>query len=279
MNGPHWTDEQNAFLAETYPTWQTRDICAEIEHRFGVGRTDHAVRRQADKLGLKKAEGYDRFQHMRRYTQEEDDWLREFVPGHSQREVMAAFEDRFGRKMSRCQLRGRCNYLGIRHGVNKTLWKKGQPTWNKGMTWDEMGLTEEQQERIRAKGFKPGSVPVTTGKLLDEHIDKGGYAHVKVDPRNAKCSRDYWIPKAQYVWMQHNGRDFPDGHHCMFADHDITNFDPDNLVAVPNELVPILNGAVLNQMEYYDRDSMEVAITSAKLSKMLNRLTRKRNKS
>lgn len=38
---------------------------------------------------------------MTKYTEEEHAFMREFVPGHSYKEIKEAFEARFGRKMSK----------------------------------------------------------------------------------------------------------------------------------------------------------------------------------
>lgn len=42
---------------------------------------------------------------MTKYTEEEHAFMREFVPGHSYKEIKEAFEARFGRKTSKVSLK------------------------------------------------------------------------------------------------------------------------------------------------------------------------------
>jgi hypothetical protein len=78
---------------------------------------------------------------------------------------------------------------------------------------------------------------------------------------------DQWVSKAQFVWEQANGREWPKGHRSMFADGDRLNFDPENIVPVPNDLYTVVCGAVPGGLEWHDRESLEAAITMAKVRK------------
>ena len=81
-------------------------------------------------------------------------------------------------------------------------------------------------------------------------------------------------PEGQALHPQHNGRDWPEGCNCCYADHDKTNFDPDNIVPVPKELYPLVNVSARNGIRYWDRESLEVAITNAKVRRARYQLER-----
>lgn len=259
--GRRWAPEEDALLRELYPTTPNSELGKVM------GRSHDSVLGRAHVLGLRKAEGHRHPMPKQMWTDERVAWFRSFVPGHTEREISAEHERIWGFSLTEGQIGNAKTKLGVRSGTRGGQFRKGQEPPNKGLTWDEMGFTDEQRERMIATQFRKGNRPHNSGHLLDERVTKDGYVQVKVDPRNAKNPMGYWIGKGQFVWMQANGRDWPDGHRCVFADGNNRNFDPDNIVAVPNDLYPIVQGAVRNQMGYHDRETLEVAITSARLTR------------
>ena len=273
--GRRWAPEEDALLRELYPTTPNRELARTL------GRSRDSVLGRAHVLGLRKAEGYRHPMPRTLWTPERVEWFRAFVPGHTEGEISAEHERLFGFPLTEGQIGNAKANLGVRSGTHGGRFRKGQEPPNKGRTWDETGMPQESRERCRATQFAKGHRPHNSGELLDERVTKDGYVQVKVDPRDARNPMRYWIGKGQFVWMQANGRDWPEGCRCVFADHDNRNFDPDNIVPVPSELYPIVQGAVRGQVPYHDRESLEVAIASARITKALGekrRALRRRRK-
>lgn len=273
MRANSWTDAELAWLREEYPRHRSAELPA-LMAAAGWHRTEKAIRSRAKALRLRKDEGLDSWERMRAWTPEENGWLREFVPGHTQDETIDAFEARFGRRISVQQLKNRCVKLGVRHGTHGGRFEPGRVSRNKGRTWEQQGIPPEVQERMRANHFRKGQRPANARHLLDERVTKDGYVQVKVDPRNARNTMDLWVSKARFVWMRANGRDFPERHRCLFVDGDRRNFDPANLVAVPDDVYPLVSGAVRGQLAYHDRETLEAAIAYARVTMAATRATK-----
>lgn len=264
------TDAEKAWLRENYAAMPLSELVDRFEERFGWRPSASGIQSWAHDVGVSRKP--------LRYTEEEDDFLREFIPGHSEREISATFEARFGRPLSVNAISNRKAKLGVKSGTVGGRFEKGHTSANKGLTWDEMGFTEEQRERMRHGQFKKGNLPHNTRPLLAMRTGKGGYLEIHVGLRKRKKLNDQWMPYSHFVWEQANGREWPEGHRAIFADNDNTNYDPANIVPVPNELYPIVMGAVSNGVSYHDRETLEVAITSARVTQARERLRRRGRK-
>ena len=272
MAGGRWAPEEDEWLSREYPTHCNAWLS---ENKPGTLRSENAITARAKVLGLAKdrAAGYKKPQPRKFWTEERVAWLRAFVPGHTEQEIVAAFAERFGVTLTRTQVKNAKQEYGVKSGTHGGQFPKGHVPANKGRPQAEWA-SPEARSRMAKGQFAKGIRPYNQGELLDERKDRDGYWQVKVDPRNAKNTMGYWIGKGQFVWMQANGRDWPEGHKCAFADHDKENFDPDNLVPVPSELWPVVMGAVKGQMEYHDRETLEAAIASARLTVAAEKLRR-----
>ena len=270
MRGAPWTEAEDEWLRENYATMPLREL-AEFKALDGWPRSAGSIKTRAARLGLTKAKS----QPTTFWTPERVAWFHAFVPGHTEREISAEHERVFGTPLTEGQIGNEKTKLCIRSGTHGGRFEKGSVPANKGRTWDDQGISAEAQERMRAGCFGEGHRPHNERHLLDERVNADGYVQVKVDPRNATNTMRMWIGKGQFVWMQHNGRDWPERCRCVFADRDNQNFDPDNIVPVPNDLYPIVCGAVRGQVSYHDRESLEVAIASAMVTRKRTELAAK----
>ena len=208
----------------------------------------------------------------RAYSDEELAFFADYTPGHGWREMADEFERRFGRRLTRSQIRNTRAKLGVHVGMNPGGFKPGHVPASKGKTWDEY-MSPEGQRRIReGRGlFRKGECNAATEArrrhLLDTYEDPtNGTLLVYVAPRGETVPARRWISYARLVWMQHNGRDWPEGRRCVHADHDPRNFAPENLVAVPNDLYGmVVGGFVKGTLDYHDRESLELAVAHARL--------------
>lgn len=193
---------------------------------------------------------------------EYDAWLRANVPGRSGAEVREGFEREFGLPLSDCVLGNRKSALGLRSGRPSGRFEPGHVPANKGRTWDEQGIPEEVQGRMRRGQFKRGNLPWTTREIGEERVTKDGYIEVHVAQRRRERANDQWVMKHRLVWEEANGRELAPDEAVMFADGDVRNLDPGNLVAVTRAERGVINALHLT---YRDRATLESAISIARL--------------
>jgi predicted Zn-ribbon and HTH transcriptional regulator len=205
------------------------------------------------------------------YTPEMDEFLMEFVPGHSKAEITDEFERRFGIRLRRSQLKNRMTTLGVRQGINTGQFKKGQPAYNKGMKQTDF-MSAEGIERTKATRFQKGQIPhnaIGFG-IGRERVDKDGYVLVKVKLHsNAEGRWNNYRYKHVLIWEQEHGCHIPPKTAIIFADGNKRNFDPNNLVAVPRRVLMIINR---HHIPYFDRTSLEAAMKIAEIKMKANEL-------
>lgn len=269
---PDWTEAEDEWLREYYPVMQNWEL-AEFKAEDGWPRDEKAIARRAKKLGIQKdrSRGYVRkCRTPAIWTDEKDAWFREFVPGHSEREISAEHERLYGFPLTESQIANRKVRLGVRSGTHGGRFVKGQEPANKGKTWDEMGIGQESRERMLRTSFKRGQLPHNTRPLLDVRTvgNLGGETReIHVGLNRRERANDQWIPLAQFNWMAANGREWPDGCKALHIDHDPLNDDPDNIEPVPADLWPLVMGAVPGQLEWHDRETLRTAILYARVTR------------
>jgi len=279
---PSWTEAEDEWLRECYPLYSNAAL-AEFKAEDGWPRDEKAIARRARTLGLRKdrSRGYVRTCRVANsiWTPEKDAWFRAFVPGHSEAEISAEHERIYGFPLRVGQIANRKTKLGVRSGTHGGRFRKGYEPANKGRPWDEW-MPEGSRERCRRTQFKAGQLNGIAKErshgLLGTRLTKDGYTEIRIDPRGAKHTTERWIPLGAFNWMAANGREWPDGCKCAHADRDLTNDAADNIVPVPNDLWLLVCGAVRGQLEWHDRETLELAITSARITKRRRELERER---
>lgn len=160
------------------------------------------------------------------YTEEEHAFMREFVPGHSYREIAAAFTEKFGWEISIGQVNA---YIGNHHlNTGRTgRFQKGQVPPNKG----KKGACAAGCEKT---WFSKGHIPKNHRPVGSERVNKDGYVEVKVAEPNQ------WRLKHRIVWEKVNGP-IPKDYIIIFRDNDKTNTDIDNLLMIKRGIHAVLN--------------------------------------
>ena len=281
---PDWTEDEDEWLREWYPLYGNAELAA-FKAQDGWPRDEQSLARRARLLGIRKdpSRGYRKPQPATVWTPEALAWAREFVPGHSWREISAEHERVFGTPLTRSMVSNAKRRAGVRSGTTGGRFEKGSVPANKGRTWDEMGISDESRERIRATQFRKGQLPHNTRPLLDVRLasSKGDMfrqweIHVGLGRRER--ANDQWIPLAQFNWMQANGRDWPDGCRALHIDRDPLNDDADNIEPIPTELWPMVCGAVPGQLPWHDRETLRAAVAYARITLRRLELERERRR-
>lgn len=161
-------------------------------------------------------------------TKEEQDFFREFVPGHTYKEIQAEFCKRFNKPITLNQVTGYLKRNGLKTGTDGRF-KKGQTPHNKGIKgWYAQGMERNW--------FKKGNIPQKYKPVGSERISKDGYIEIKVKDPNK------WQLKHRYVWEKENG-EIPKGMLLIFKDNNKLNIDLDNLMLISKAENAVINRA------------------------------------
>lgn len=198
---------------------------------------------------------------MHKYTEEEKEWLRRFVPGHSRKEITKEFNKRFGTDINIKTLVSAYKRLGFSTG-RTGYFEKGHEPQNKGKK-----MSAEMYEKCAPTMFKKGFIPPNHKEVGCERVDtKNGYVWVKVKEH---CK---WQLKQRVVYEKYYGP-IPKGYVVRFLDGDIYNFAPENLIAVSRNTHRILNQRHMAKSE--DMDLNRTAIKTAELMEKIYEAKRK----
>ena len=161
-----------------------------------------------------------------KYTEEEHSFLREFIPGHSYKEIIAAYNKRFDDTMTETRLKGYMANHKIQNGLTGRF-KKGKVPYHKG----KKGICSPGCEKT---WFKKGNLPHTTKPVGYERITKDGYIEVKIKmrPSHPDCN-DNFKAKHRIVWEEANGP-IPKGYKLTFLDGNKQNCSLENLALITN---------------------------------------------
>lgn len=256
--------DQDEWLANRYPdrSTSTDELCAEFASRFGGSLTRNQLTDWAHRRGVRRAVGM-------RWTDDMHEFMREFIPGHTEGEIASAFEERFGVKLTRDQVKNEKTFLGVRSGTFGGRFEPGHVPANKGRPIEEWMPSEDSRAACARGRFKKGDLPINARGVPvgSERVDLQGYTWVKVAERphlkEGGCGRtnDNWRAKHIIVWEKANGRPVPPRSMVVFADGDKKNFDPGNLVAVPRSLWAVISRL---HIPFADRETLEAAMDVAR---------------
>lgn len=152
-----------------------------------------------------------------KYTSEEHEFLKGFIPGHTYVEIVEAYNQKFDEPITLTRVKG---YMA-NHKINNGLtgrFKKGNVPFNKGCR----GICAPGCEK---SWFKTGHVPANHRAVGSERITKDGYVEIKVAEPNK------WQLKHRFVWEEVNGR-IPKEKNIRFLDGDKLNCNIENLALV-----------------------------------------------
>lgn len=192
------------------------------------------------------------------YTAEERQFMTEYVPGHSYREIQKAFTEKFGWEISLGQVN---SYIGNHHlNTGRTgRFQKGQEPPNKG----KKGICAAGCEKT---WFKKGHIPANYRPVGSERVNKDGYIEVKVADPNK------WRLKHRVVWEAVNGK-ISKGYIIIFRDNDKTNTDINNLMPIKQGTHAVLNHTGLCE---YSGEFKETAVRIAELKTVSNEAKRRK---
>lgn len=208
----------------------------------------------------------------RKWSDEEIEFIREHAMEMPCAELLKLVNNRFGKNYSleqlyrvkaRCRIKSLnigCYRKGIRNSP-ETEFKKGHVPHNKGTHPPTVGRMAETQ-------FKPGNMPHNHKPVGSERICYG-----KIQIKIAEPKSWEWL--ATLIWQSVHKKALPEGCIIRFANEDITDYSPENLVAITKA-----QNAVLNHLHIhtYDADSLKAALLICDLKMQQSKRKKRRNK-
>ena len=170
----------------------------------------------------------DRYKnHM--FTEAEKEFLREFVPGHSHKEITAEFCRRFPPGVDESRIKSAIKRYHLNTGRTGRF-QKGQEARNKGVP-----MNDEQYRMAAPTMFKKGNVPHNIMPIGTEIELHDGYIWVKINDIPKAKKEVNWRQKHRLLWEQNFG-EIPEGYLVIFKDGNRRNFNIDNLACISKQV-------------------------------------------
>lgn len=193
-----------------------------------------------------------------KYTPEQEEWLKAFIPGHSHKEIAEEFAKRFW-DITTGQVKSYIKNRKLSTGRTGHF-EKGNIPHNKGQK-----MSKEQYEKCKSTMFKKGQKAHNYRPIGSERINKDGYIEIKVSDAPGDWRRK-WRLKHQWVWEQYNGPR-PKDAIVTFIDNNPLNCDISNLTLINKK-----QHLAMNRYKLYGHtgEAKEVAINIAKCIVTIN---------
>lgn len=202
-------------------------------------------------------------------TPEMDKFILKHYKGTGHRAMAEMVNAKFGTNFTAEQIKGYYHRNKLDSGLTG-YFPKGQPSWTKGLTWDDF-MPKESQEHSRRTQYKKGHIPHNGGAPigeLRERTDKTGRVYVYVKTAQPGT----WRPKHVVEWEKHHGP-VPAGYVVSFCDGNSRNWNINNLIISTRAEHAIKNH--LN-VHGYDRQSEAVANRIADIKLAINKKKRRK---
>ena len=197
---------------------------------------------------------------IRKYTDEEKQYLKSIIPGRSYAEILVLFNAKFDNQLTKTNLAGFIKNNGVSRGI-PSYFQKGHIPHNKGKPFLSGGRSAQTQ-------FKKGGMPGNYRPIDSTRINVDGYTEIKVaDPKK-------WRLLHRVIWEKEHGP-VPKGHVVLFGDGDRTNISLENLLLVSRaELAMLCKFGLIGK----SREITGVGIIAANLRLKLGKLQKKNKK-
>lgn len=123
---------------------------------------------------------------------EYDEFLREFVPGHGQGEIIDEFKKRSDIRLRVTQLKDRESTLSLKQGTYGGRFAPGTVPPNKGLKLTDYVKDEAKLANIRRCQFKKGDEVHNECPIGTERVSRDGYIEVKVPKEDADDRAHGW---------------------------------------------------------------------------------------
>lgn len=190
--------------------------------------------------------GHKHIQH--KYTREEHNFLQSYIPGHTYKEIVTAYNEKFDDNITISRVKGYMSNHKINNGLTGRF-KKGNIPVNKG----KKGFCPKGCEK---SWFQKGHIPKNHRPVGSERISKDGYVEIKVEEPNK------WRLKHRVIWEKENGA-IPKDCAILFLDGNSQNLNINNMQLIRRAELARINQ---NHLISNNADITRTGITIAKLA-------------
>lgn len=223
-----WNDELAKMFNQAFPG---ANMTTE---KMRALKTNHKIRSGLQYKGRPWPE------HKRKFTPEQEQFIRNHVKGTPFKKLTKMLNDEFGTNFEAWQIHSYCSNRKLKNGLIGGRFEKGQAAFNKGKKWADF-MTPEGQANSRKTQFKKGQIngiaKIKYKPIGSETKRADGYIWVKI-------AKGKWIQKHHLVWELHYGP-IPPGHVIVFLDGNICNCDITNLILASRGEVAVANSKKL----------------------------------
>ena len=188
---------------------------------------------------------------MHKYTDLEKAFMRDFIPGHTYKEIQEAFIKKFNWDITVGQIKGYMANHKINSGT-KGHFSKGHVPANKGKK-----MSPEIYEKVKHTMFQKGHAPQNHRPVGSERVSRDGYIEIKV------AEPDKWKLKHRVLWEESRGK-IPKGSILIFLDGNKQNVVLDNLRLIERGTHAVMNHEGLCN---YEGEFKDTAIATAALKR------------
>lgn len=183
------------------------------------------------------------------------EWMINFIPGHTELEIMDAFYAEFGIMLNRSKIKNFKARFGVQSGTQGGRFSKGHKSWNKGQK-----ANKATYDALKQTMFHKGNVPHNYKPIGYEQIRDDGYVAVKVAEPNK------WMLKQRKVWEDHYGEKLTRNDAIIFLDGNKLNFDINNLCKLTRAELVRYN------YDHLYTDNPEVSLVAANIARIKTRV-------
>lgn len=241
------------------------DLADAFNNEFNETRTYYSIQNRVRKLGISLSP------IKRIYTKEQNEWLLQNAYNYETYELLTQkFNEIFN---SNVHWKIICSHL---HdiGFSKKAYTEEEIQWltnNYKKFSDYQALTDAYNENFDNKRTLIAiqsccnrlGIKFRNEKIKDvgyESVKKDGTILVKVNNGKIDDENSQYIPKARYIWEQHNGK-IPSGYTVIHLDNDKSNNDITNLMCVPKKVQQTISRLM--------SENPEVTMTAVKIGELL----------
>lgn len=146
------------------------------------------------------------------------EFLKEYIPGHSEAEIRQVFFDKYHIILNEGQIGNFKHKHNVKSGTHGGCFTKGHEPFNKGKK-----MPPETYAKVQGTMFKKGQMPVNHKEVGTERINVDGYIEIKVKEPNK------WRLKQRVVYEDLHQVKLTRSDVVIFLDGNKQNFDVNNL--------------------------------------------------
>lgn len=256
---------EDEWIRANYPHIKVEEAARLFEERFGRPIKPTTLTARASDLGVHRDTGAVSWASHPEWRE----WMADYIPGHSERETIAAFKERWGVELRVSQVANFKTRFGIKSGTVGGRFVKGQEPSNKGRPISEW-MTPEAIERTKATRFKKNGIPRNTRPMGFERVNVDGYIEVKVRERPDAEHKSCFDLKHRLVYERAHGVKLTSDDVIVFLDGDKSNCDPSNLARLSHAEHAKMT---TYKLTYSDRETFETALNIMRLNDRVRSLT------